>query len=136
MSFCELWFCRCVVVCLFVDLTQRRWARRSGSPDRTNRQMVAATEEPMATLVSSLAHLFFGFKCQVWLPNTRRPSTLTSTHLTGVYFGENFTLAGQEFQTMTPESFLFGDMSDLNFLAQVSGTVSCLTCFVLVLLLF
>eukprot|EP00043_Microstomoeca_roanoka_P008175 m.78895 g.78895 ORF g.78895 m.78895 type:complete len:525 (-) comp14134_c0_seq1:176-1750(-) len=41
----------------------------------------------------------------------------------GMYFGENFTLAGQEFQSMTPESFLFGDMADLNLLGQISGSM-------------
>lgn len=44
---------------------------------------------------------------------------------TGLYFGNTFALGGQEFAMMNPESFLFGDTSDLNFLSQLPGTVRC-----------
>ena len=41
----------------------------------------------------------------------------------GLYFGNNFVLGGEEFGTMSPESFLFGDLSDLNSLARVPGSM-------------
>eukprot|EP00049_Salpingoeca_infusionum_P021642 m.4019 g.4019 ORF g.4019 m.4019 type:complete len:512 (+) comp4393_c0_seq1:127-1662(+) len=34
----------------------------------------------------------------------------------GMFFGPSFTLGGEEFATMTPEAFLFGDISELNLI--------------------
>eukprot|EP00051_Salpingoeca_urceolata_P018592 m.262506 g.262506 ORF g.262506 m.262506 type:complete len:504 (-) comp19231_c1_seq3:53-1564(-) len=42
---------------------------------------------------------------------------------TGLYFGSQFTMGGQAFPGMQPESFLFGEMDDLNFLARIPGVL-------------
>eukprot|EP00045_Choanoeca_perplexa_P013039 m.145543 g.145543 ORF g.145543 m.145543 type:complete len:416 (+) comp16217_c0_seq28:152-1399(+) len=41
----------------------------------------------------------------------------------GLYFGNQFTMGGSNFQTMTPESFLFGDVAELAWLSRVPGSV-------------
>eukprot|EP00730_Choanoeca_flexa_P007958 TRINITY_DN12416_c4_g7_i2.p1 TRINITY_DN12416_c4_g7~~TRINITY_DN12416_c4_g7_i2.p1 ORF type:complete len:328 (+),score=75.14 TRINITY_DN12416_c4_g7_i2:142-1125(+) len=41
----------------------------------------------------------------------------------GLYFGNQFTMGNATFQTMTPESFLFGDVAELAWLSRVPGSV-------------
>ena len=36
--------------------------------------------------------------------------------LIGSYFGTHFMMAGEKFENMNPERFLFGENSDLNYL--------------------
>lgn len=43
---------------------------------------------------------------------------------TGNYFGSHFIMGGERFDTPQPESYLFGENSDLNFLGSRPTSVS------------
>lgn len=44
--------------------------------------------------------------------------------LSGNYFGSHFIMGGERFDTPQPESYLFGENSDLNFLGSRPAPVS------------
>ena len=44
--------------------------------------------------------------------------------LIGAYFGNHFFMGGKKFETAQPESYLFGDNSDLNYLGPKPHNVS------------
>eukprot|EP00056_Hartaetosiga_gracilis_P005935 m.91006 g.91006 ORF g.91006 m.91006 type:complete len:499 (+) comp12321_c0_seq3:78-1574(+) len=44
-------------------------------------------------------------------------------NLAGMYFGDRFTLATEEFPSVGEDAFLFGEMGDLNLINRVGGTV-------------
>lgn len=52
--------------------------------------------------------------------------TVTSYSLVclGNYFGSHFIMGGERFDTPQPESYLFGENSDLNFLGSRPTPVS------------
>ncbi|EDQ88980.1 uncharacterized protein MONBRDRAFT_8535 [Monosiga brevicollis MX1] len=53
--------------------------------------------------------------------NRTNGNNATGNH--GMYFGNQFTMGGESFQSMSPEAFLFGDISELSWLSRVPGSV-------------
>eukprot|EP00055_Hartaetosiga_balthica_P015666 m.94454 g.94454 ORF g.94454 m.94454 type:complete len:483 (-) comp8922_c0_seq22:3438-4886(-) len=54
---------------------------------------------------------------------SRNDNQQPSPGVGGMYFGERFTLAAEEFPSVGEDAFLFGEMSDLSLLSRVRGTV-------------
>lgn len=52
-----------------------------------------------------------------------KPGT-TDSFCLGNYFGSHFIMGGERFDTPQPESYLFGENSDLNFLGSRPTPVS------------
>lgn len=49
---------------------------------------------------------------------------LITVFFSGSYFGSHFIMGGERFDTPQPESYLFGENSDLNFLGSRPAPVS------------
>lgn len=58
------------------------------------------------------------------LQSSTAPITYSHSVLTGNYFGSHFIMGGERFDTPQPESYLFGENSDLNFLGSRPTPVS------------